>query len=90
MAKASVRRPAATRGKNRAASTIERIEATNHRIEGETAELGPEIEISADHRSISREAIGARAYEIWIEEGKPEGRAVDHWVQAERELRERL
>lgn len=32
------------------------------------------------------EEISARAHKIWIEAGKPEGRSLDHWLQAEREL----
>lgn len=30
--------------------------------------------------------IAKRAYEIWEQGGRPEGRALDHWMQAEREL----
>ena len=30
--------------------------------------------------------IRLRAYEIWEEEGRPEGRADDHWVRAQEEL----
>jgi hypothetical protein len=30
----------------------------------------------------------ARAYEIWEQEARPEGRHEEHWVQAERELRD--
>jgi hypothetical protein len=30
--------------------------------------------------------IRKRAHEIWIEEGKPEGRALDHWLRARWEL----
>jgi hypothetical protein len=33
-----------------------------------------------DHR------IRQRAYEIWIEEGQPDGRDVDHWLRAKWEL----
>ena len=32
------------------------------------------------------ERIRLRALEIWREEGYPEGRAREHWEQAEREL----
>ena len=32
------------------------------------------------------ERIRLRALEIWREEGCPEGRAREHWAQAEREL----
>lgn len=40
------------------------------------------LELSA----VSASAVEARAYEIWLEEGMPEGRAMDHWLQAEREV----
>lgn len=30
--------------------------------------------------------IRLRAYEIWEEEGKPDGRAEEHWMRARREL----
>ena len=33
-----------------------------------------------------RDAIEARAREIWEEEGRPEGRAAEHWLRAEAEL----
>lgn len=34
------------------------------------------------------ERIRERAYQIWQEEGQPEGRGVEHWAQAEREIGE--
>lgn len=30
--------------------------------------------------------IRKRAYELWRQEGSPEGRPDDHWLQAEREI----
>ena len=39
------------------------------------------------NESISRdEEIANRAYAIWESEGRVEGRAWDHWLQAEREM----
>jgi hypothetical protein len=35
----------------------------------------------------SNEEIAARAYEIYEREGRSDGRAIDHWLQAENELR---
>lgn len=32
------------------------------------------------------EAIRERAYVIWEREGRPQGRELDHWLQAESEL----
>ena len=34
----------------------------------------------------SHEQIAARAHRIWEQEGLPPGRAVEHWLRAEREL----
>ena len=33
--------------------------------------------------------IRERSYQIWQNEGRPEGRAWDHWLRAEAELREK-
>jgi hypothetical protein len=30
--------------------------------------------------------ISERAYAIWEQEGRPDGKALDHWVQAEAEI----
>ena len=35
----------------------------------------------------TREAIAIAAYSIWEQEGRPEGRAVEHWLEAEMQLR---
>jgi hypothetical protein len=35
----------------------------------------------------TREEIAAVARSIWEHEGRPEGRAVEHWLQAEIQLR---
>jgi hypothetical protein len=34
-------------------------------------------------------AVRDRAYRIWEEEGRPEGRAMEHWVRAECEVLDR-
>jgi hypothetical protein len=30
--------------------------------------------------------VRARAYEIWEDAGRPEGKAVEHWIRAEAEI----
>jgi hypothetical protein len=35
-------------------------------------------------------SIRRRAYEIWEQEGRPEGRARIHWLRAEAEFREKM
>lgn len=32
------------------------------------------------------EAVQMRAYELWDKDGRPEGKAFEHWLQAEKEL----
>jgi hypothetical protein len=39
--------------------------------------------------TITREQIARRAYEIWQARGCPHGRDIDHWLEAERQLRSR-
>ena len=34
------------------------------------------------------ERIRQRAYSLWERDGRPHGRQIDHWLQAERELAE--
>jgi Protein of unknown function (DUF2934) len=33
-----------------------------------------------------RRRIEERAYALWEADGRPEGRALDHWLQAEQEI----
>lgn len=35
----------------------------------------------------TQDQIAALAHAIWIDRGRPEGRDVDHWLEAERQLR---
>jgi hypothetical protein len=43
---------------------------------------------SAEQSYVDQEAeIAALAYRFYEEEGRPEGKASDHWLRAEREIR---
>lgn len=35
----------------------------------------------------THEQIAARAYQIFVERGQPQGRDLDHWLEAEAQLR---
>jgi hypothetical protein len=37
-------------------------------------------------RAPTEAEVKERAHLIWVQEGKPEGREVDHWMRARREL----
>ncbi len=36
----------------------------------------------ADGSQLPQERVREKAYQIWIEEGRPEGREADHWEKA--------
>lgn len=38
-------------------------------------------------RKPTQEEISRRAHDIWEQSGRPEGRALEHWLRAEQELR---
>jgi hypothetical protein len=50
-----------------------------------TPEWADRIRKEREERS-REERIRLRALEIWREQGRPEGRAREHWEQAEREV----
>ena len=41
---------------------------------------------SSNSSVVGADAISRRAYELWEQEGRPEGNDMRHWFQAEREL----
>jgi hypothetical protein len=41
----------------------------------------------SDSNIPTHEQITRRAYEIFIERGRPEGQDLDHWLEAEKQLR---
>lgn len=42
------------------------------------------------HRMRRRPRVRARAYELWEEAGRPSGRDLDFWLEAERQVKEHL
>jgi hypothetical protein len=59
------------------------VEETDAMTKGENSHKIPglaKLEQNLDER------VRRRAYEIWLEEGQPEGRDLDHWSRAEQEL----
>jgi hypothetical protein len=53
--------------------------------------ISPKIATMAKHmtdsNSPTHEQITRRAYEIFMERGQPEGRDLEHWLEAEKQLR---
>jgi hypothetical protein len=52
-------------------------------VAGKTAAAGAPSGLT----SLSADDVALRAYLIYLEEGCPEGRHLDHWTRAESELR---
>jgi hypothetical protein len=49
----------------------------------------PQIGETTVASDVDREQqIRERAYEIWLDEGKPYGRSKEHWAEAEKQLAE--
>jgi hypothetical protein len=48
-----------------------------------------EVLTDAAASAVDEAQIRDRAHEIWLEEGRPDGQAAEHWRQAEKELRSR-
>lgn len=51
-----------------------------------SASSGQSPQSYTEYRTPTHEQIARRAYAIWEEAGRPEGRSVEHWLAAEREL----
>jgi hypothetical protein len=49
------------------------------------SDLTAEFEMTAEELE-RRQQIRERAHEIWLERGRPEGREVEFWLAAEREV----
>lgn len=50
----------------------------------------PAASATRSHAPPSHEQIARRSYEIFLASGGVHGRDVEHWIQAERELAEKL
>jgi hypothetical protein len=55
---------------------------------GPVTEQKNQSERSQNNMSFTSDEIAQRAYQIYERDGRTDGRDMDHWLQAERELRE--
>jgi hypothetical protein len=44
------------------------------------------VEETTSARTVTADEVARRAYELYLEEGRPEGRQMEHWLRAEAEL----
>ncbi len=49
---------------------------------GRLAPVADVLQVRADEETRRIEAIRLRAYHMWLDEGCPDGRANEHWLQA--------
>ena len=62
---------------------LERLHGIGEEVVDEDIRKRPHRYFGENHETLRRD----RAFEIWVREGRPEGRALDNWIDAERELR---
>jgi hypothetical protein len=48
--------------------------------------MGPSVAVGDHDHGANVDRIRERAHQIWIEEGRPNGRALDHWLRARWEV----
>jgi hypothetical protein len=73
-----------TRVTRKAASgTVAGKTATSATVSVGTAKAASAVQMSA---ALTPDLVAVRAYEIYLEEGRPEGRDLEHWTRAESEL----
>ena len=53
---------------------------------GRPTDAGSPGAVESRGHEVNDDRVRERAHQIWIEEGKPDGRAVDHWLRARWEL----
>jgi hypothetical protein len=67
------------------ASSSQRALKSIHNVIAKAATLNP---LKTAKTAPSWEAIGRKAYEIWILRGQEQGHDQEHWFEAEQELRQ--
>jgi hypothetical protein len=85
MAKSTKPRSTAPRIETAPRTTRARKSAANDTTTLEAATLETTTPLTLSH-----DVIAMRAYELYLGDGAPEGRDLEHWLRAESELRERV
>ena len=75
---ATTKTPPPTARKQRASRSL-------HNALAASAALKP---LNTEKTAPSQEAIGIKAYEIWMSRGQEQGRDQEHWFEAERQLQQ--
>lgn len=71
---------------NSIATLLRRRSGAKTRAAGMNISPGETTEIDQNTRPVEDDEIRRRAYEIWLREGRPEGRSEEHWQRAKVEL----
>ena len=78
----------ATRPQQQNPAQVASASKTADRGNGPSGKPSEKSTESTQRMSFSSDEIAARAYQIYERDGRADGRDMDHWLQAERELRE--
>lgn len=75
-----------SKGQANRSSSAKRVTKASRVSDESGDEISQSQLLNASVRGIDHYAIAVRAREIWEREGYPEGKQLEHWLQAEREL----
>lgn len=81
--KSAARRPSKKGASNDTTTITSNGNGLNGQHDAVIASLDENVSVNS---SPQEDQIAARAYQIWLENGQPEGRDEENWLQAQREL----
>ncbi|MGV3662282.1 MAG: DUF2934 domain-containing protein [Prosthecobacter sp.] len=81
--KSAVRRPSKKGSSDGATTATTNTSGLNGQSDQVISSLDQNVTVTS---SPQEDQIAARAYQIWLENGRPEGRDEENWLQAQREL----
>jgi hypothetical protein len=67
-------------------ASLDPIDSSDARMQDDTNTIAPRGAGDTTAAAVDRERIASRAYELYVNRGRQEGRALDDWLEAEQEL----
>ena len=77
-----------TKATNKTRPTASRKQGASRSLHDALAASAPLKPLDTEKAAPSQEAIGTRAYEIWMSRGQEQGQGQAHWFEAEKQLRQ--
>jgi len=77
-----------TKTKKTPTSTQDTLSPSRQTVGAATVAQAFTTPASSRSRQITSECIASRAYTLWEQAGRPQGRDLEHWLQAESQLKQ--